>query len=140
MTQKEKKTMPVKLAQELNSRQCADLVKALDEISDLNLLNYVLAGAVFAEMTRLLERVYKILEVKAGKQEKNAAARAICLKFKQRCDEKGIRFDDLCSRSYFSPEDFSMIEQGVYSLLDTLDIEHLIELAGLSSLAELMRE
>ncbi len=32
-----------------------------------------------------------------------------------------------------------MIEQGVYSLLDTLDIEHLIELAGLSSLAELMR-
>lgn len=30
-----------------------------------------------------------------------------------------------------------MIEQGVYSLLDTLDIEHLIELAGLSSLAEL---
>ena len=42
MTQKKKKTMPVKLAQELNPRQCADLVKALDEISDLNLLNYVL--------------------------------------------------------------------------------------------------
>ncbi len=42
MTQKEKKTMPVKLAQELNSRQCADLVKALDEICDLNLLNYIL--------------------------------------------------------------------------------------------------
>ena len=33
--------------------------------------------------------------------------------------------DDLCSRSYFSPEDLSMIEHGVYSLLDTLDIEHL---------------
>ena len=107
MTQKEKKTMPVKLAQELNSRQCADLVKALDEISDLNLLNYVLTDV---------------------------------RRKRQRCDEKGIRFDDLCSRSYFSPEDLSMIEQGVYSLLDTLDIEHLIELAGLSSLAELMRE
>lgn len=155
--------MPVKLAQELNSRQCVDLVKALDEICDLNLLNYVLTdvrrkrqllirkstwlkrrnrpeAAEFAELTSRLERVEKILEAKADQQEKNAAARAICLKFKQRCDEKGIRFNDLCSRSYFSPEDFSMIEQGVYSLLDTLDIEHLIELAGLSSLAELMRE
>ena len=163
MTQKEKKTIPVKLAQELNSRQCADLVKALDEISDLNLLNYVLTdvrrkrqllirksawlkrrnrpeAAEFTELTSRLERVEKILEAKADQQEKNAAARTICLKFKQRCDEKGIRFDDLCSRSYFSPEDLSMIEHGVYSLLDTLDIEHLIELAGLSLLTELMRE
>lgn len=71
MTQKEKKTMPVKLAQELNSRQCADLVKALDEISDLNLLNYVLA-----DIRR--KRQLLIPEKRLAQAEKPAGSGGVC--------------------------------------------------------------
>ena len=67
--------MPVKLAQELNSRQCADLVKALDEISDLNLLNYEndFRGDTYmyiTERTKDKKVLNSILDVIGKQQEK----------------------------------------------------------------------
>ncbi|MFQ8584466.1 MAG: hypothetical protein ACLSA6_19060 [Holdemania massiliensis] len=57
-----------------------------------------------------------------------------------RCQERSLNLRQLSECSYFTLSDLIRIERGDYEMLDSLDIEHLIELAGLNSLEELMQD
>ena len=143
------------------NRNAAEM-KALMIISDLSFLNSVLAYvkekklflqrktvwlkqrnrqeiSEFEELLQLLESLQKRLESRISQLEKNDTAHLLGQQFSRCCQARALNLRQLSERSYFSLADLCRIEQGDYEMLDSLDIEHLIELVGLNSLAELMR-
>lgn len=143
--------------------QEAAWMKALISVSDQSFLTSVLAyvkqkqlflqrktvwlkqrnrseAAEFEALRQLLNAVQSRLETHICLLEQNATASRLGRQFCRRCQERSLNLRQLSECSYFTLSDLIRIERGDYEMLDSLDIEHLIELAGLNSLEELMQD
>ena len=81
-----------------------------------------------------LKQMREALKGRISPMENNATAKLLGLKLRQWREAKAITMQDLAERSYFTFEDLQAIEDAAYPAMDSLDLEHLMELLEVDSL------
>ena len=87
-----------------------------------------------------LKQMREALKGRISPMENNATAKLLGLKLRQWREAKAITMQDLAERSYFTFEDLQAIEDAAYPAMDSLDLEHLMELLEVDSLDTLLRD